>query len=72
MIKKTTKVIFESGNTRKEEELIGGIPLSRGEIINMHEKNSQKIIKYEVVEKKVDCFWRGENQIIDVYILRKQ
>jgi len=73
MIKKNTKVIFESGNTKREEELIGGIPLSKGETTNMHEKNSKKIIKYEVVEKKVDCFWQGEDQIIDiVYALRKK
>lgn len=72
MIKKTTKVIFDDGKSRRTEELIGGIPLSKGEIINVHEKNG-KIIRYEVKEKKIDCFLNGQDQIVDiVYVVRKR
>ena len=33
MIKKNTKVIFKDGENKKIEDMVGGIPLSKGEII---------------------------------------
>lgn len=71
MIKKNTKVIFKNGGSSREEEMVGGIPLAKGEIINVHEKD--KIVKYEVIEKTVDCFLDGEDQIIDItYVVIKE
>lgn len=70
MIKKNTKVIFENREDKRSEDLVGGIPLSKGEIVTIHENN--KIIKYEVVDKIVDCFLDGEDQTVDItYILNK-
>ncbi|MFH1307505.1 MAG: hypothetical protein ABIH72_01495 [archaeon] len=46
MIKKKTKVIFEDGNKIKEDDLIGGMPLSKGEIVHIHK--GSKIIDYKV------------------------
>jgi hypothetical protein len=70
MIKKNTKVIFENGENRREEEMVGGIPLSKGEIIKMHQ--GEEIFDYEVAEKTVDCFLDGEDQIVNItYIVRK-
>ncbi len=37
MIKKNTKIIFEGEKGKKIEYLEGGIPLSKGEIITIHE-----------------------------------
>lgn len=70
MIIKNTKIVFENGETK---ELKGGIPLSKGEMINFHAENSEEIIDYEVVEKTVDCIVKGEDQIINItYVLRKK
>lgn len=73
MIKKNTKVIFQDGKNQKTEELVGGIPLSKGEIIHVHNRNSKKVINYKVVDKIVDCFLDNEDQIVDItYILKKK
>jgi len=71
MIKKNTKVIFEEGNNRKEEDMVGGIPLSKGEIIKVH--NSKDIEEWIVKDKIIDCFLNGEDQTVDItYILKKK
>ncbi len=71
MIKKNTKVIFQDGGNQVTEELVGGIPLSKGEVVHFH-KNS-KTIDYKVVDKKVDCFLNGEDQKINItYKLKKK
>ncbi len=71
MIKKNTKVIFQDGTNQITEELVGGIPLSKGEIVYVH-KNS-KTIDYEVVDKKVDCFLNREDQKVNItYTLKKK
>jgi hypothetical protein len=68
MIKKTTKVIFEDG---KEEEMDGGMPLTKGEIIHMHKGN--KVIDYFVKDKIIDCFLGGKDQVVNItYILKKK
>lgn len=68
MIKKNTKMIFEGGDMGKE--LVGGIPLSKGEVINVTENGQD--CAYEVVEKKVNFNLDGEDQIADItYRLRK-
>ena len=64
MIKKNTKVIFEGEESISSEDLIGGIPLSKGETINFH-KNGE-VILYEVTDKKVDAFFEGEDQTINI------
>lgn len=56
MIKKNTKIIFEDG---KEEQMDGGMPLTKGEIIHFHKKD--KIIDYEVKDKIIDCFPEGKD-----------
>jgi len=71
MIKKNTKVIFQNGEDKRSEDLVGGIPLSKREIIRVHE--SGKITLYEVEEKIVDCFLDKEDQVVDItYIIKSK
>jgi len=71
MIKKNTKIIFEDGENKRSEEMIGGMPLSKGEIIHVHEGST--IFDYEVKDKIIDCFIEGNDQIVNVtYVLRKK
>ncbi len=53
MIKKNTKVIFEDGEDKRSEDMVGGIPLSKGELIKVHKDD--KVVLYEVVDKIVEC-----------------
>jgi len=70
MIKKNTKIIFD-GDKNTSESLSGGIPLSKGEIVNVH-KNG-KVIRYIVKDKKVDCFMDMEDQKVNItYTLKKK
>jgi len=70
MIKKNTKIIIEGEENKQLEALQGGIPLSKGEIINIHEGN--KIVSYKVKDKSIDCFLESEDQIVNItYILKK-
>jgi hypothetical protein len=69
MIKKNTKVIFKNGENKRSEDMVGGIPLSKGETIKVHE--GDKVVLYEVVDKIVECFLNGDDQIVDItYIVR--
>ena len=71
MIKKNTKIVFEGEGNTKLDALQGGIPLSKGEIISIHE--GQKVTKYEVKDKTIDCFFEGEDQIVNItYVLKKK
>lgn len=71
MIKKNTKVIFKDGSNEKTEEMMGGIPLSKGEIIKVHEGSN--VVLYEVVDKIVDCFLTGDDQTVDItYVVEKK
>jgi len=72
MIKKNTKIIIEDG-VGKSSEWIGGIPLTVGEIIHLHQDEAAKAIDYEVVDKTVDCYLQGDDQIVDIiYRLKKK
>lgn len=64
MIKKNTKIIIEGEDSSKFEALQGGIPLSKGEIITLHE--GTKTSKYKVKEKQVECFLDREDQIVNI------
>lgn len=69
MIKKNTKFMFKGG--KEKINLVGGIPLSKGEIICFHRKNSKS--SYVVEDKKIDCFNEGKNQLVNItYVLRKK
>ncbi|MFA6553571.1 MAG: hypothetical protein WCT27_04025 [Patescibacteria group bacterium] len=71
MIKKNTKVIFEDGNNKTTDEMIGGIPLSKGEMITVHKDG--KAVHYEVADKVVDCYYEDQDQIVDItYIIKKK
>ena len=71
MIKKNTKIVIEGEDSKRFEALEGGIPLSKGEVISLHEGN--KIIKYEVKDKTVECFLNKEDQIVNItYTLIKK
>jgi len=70
MIKKATKIIFENGGNKKTEELIGGLPLSKGETVKVHEDN--KAVEYEVTDKIVEAFLEEEQIVNITYILRKK
>lgn len=68
MIKKLTKVIFDD---EKVEELDGGMPLTKGEIIHVHKAGKQ--IDYIVKDKIIDCFLDGKDQIVNItYVLKKK
>ena len=68
MIKKNTTIIFEGGKTF---ELKGGMPLSKGEIVNFNSENNES--QYEVINKKIDYSLDGEDHIISVtYTLKKK
>ena len=70
MIKKNTKIVIEGEENKKFEALQGGMPLSKGETISIHE--GSKIISYKVKEKSIDCFLEGDDQIVNiVYTLKK-
>jgi hypothetical protein len=71
MIKKNTKIIFEGNNKNNSTKLIGGIPLSKGEVVNVH--NNGKVIKYIVHKKEIDCFMDKPDQEVNItYRLRKK
>jgi len=71
VIKKTTKVVFEDGENQKSEEMVGGIPLSKGEIIRVHE--GETVVNYEVVEKIIDAFLDSGDQVVNInYKVKKR
>ncbi len=71
MIKKNTKVIFEDGEDKRSEDMVGGIPLSKGEMIKVHKDD--KVVLYEVVDKIVDCFLDDRDQIVDItYVVKRK
>ncbi len=71
MIKKNTKVIFVDVENKRSEEMIGGIPLSKGEIMKVHENGN--VFEYEVISKDIDCYLNGEDQVVDiVYTVKKK
>ncbi|MFA7654075.1 MAG: hypothetical protein WCX97_03485 [Candidatus Magasanikbacteria bacterium] len=71
MIKKNTKAIFIDGDNQHEEDLAGGIPLTKGEILTIHKNDEVSV--YSVVDKKTECFMGGDDQIVNiVYTLKKQ
>lgn len=71
MIKKNTKVIFEDGENKRSEDMVGGMPLSKGEIIKVHKDD--EVILYEVVDKIIDAFLDGEDQNVNItYIIKRK
>jgi len=56
----------------RTEEMIGGIPLTKGEIIKIH-KNSKDSEEWMVEDKIIDCFLDGKDQIVNIaYIIKKK
>jgi hypothetical protein len=46
------------------------MPLSKGEIINIHE--GSKVVGCKVKDKSIDCFLDGDDQIVNItYILKR-
>ena len=69
MIKKNTKIIFKDDDN--SSELIGGIPLSTGEIIHLHKNNL--VVDYIVQDKKIDIILENDDQIVNItYTLEKK
>lgn len=62
MIKKNTTAIFIEGNKKRTEELIGGIPLSVGEIMIV--KKDNQATNWRVIDKKVE--YNYKEQIVDI------
>lgn len=70
MIKKNTKIIFQDNQDNATDELIGGIPLSKGECIVVKKDGTTK--QFEVVEKNTEFIFEGEDQIANiVYVLKE-
>ena len=63
-IKKNTKIIIENEDSSKFEALKGGIPLSKGETVSI--KEGSKVSNYIVTDKKVECSFEGEDQIVEI------
>ncbi len=70
MVKKNTWIIFEGKTKRKPKRILGGIPLSKGETIKVHE--GKKIKHYKVNDKVVDCFFAGNNQTVNITYFIKE
>ncbi len=71
MIRKRTKVVFVGEKNVKLEALEGGIPLSKGEVLTIHENS--KIYHYVVIDKQIECFLETGDQIVNItYILKKK
>ncbi len=64
MIKKNTKIIIEGEENKKFDALQGGIPLTKGEVIKIHENS--KMTNYRVEDKTIECFLEGEDQIVNI------
>ena len=70
MIKKNTKVIFVDGGSERSGEMVGSIPLSKGETIKVHQNG--EVIDYEVTAKDIECFFENDDQIVNItYTVRK-
>jgi len=70
MIKKNTRVVFVDDGNERSEEMVGGIPLSVGETMRVHQGTD--VFEYVVEKKDIDCFLDGEDQIVNiVYTVRK-
>jgi len=71
MIKKTTKVILDGANDSRFENLGGGMPLSKGEIV--HFKEAGKTIDYLVSDKRTEIEFQGEDLMVTTtYTLKKK
>ncbi len=66
MIIKNTKIVFG----QRVEELKGGVPLAKGDIVRFKDGESG-MARYEVVEKEVDWVREGDDDNVTVtYILK--
>ena len=73
MIKKKTKLIFENEKGRKVHNLIGGMPLTKGEIVSFQLEGQNNIIDYEVVAKTTNLLKEGEDWIVNTaYALKRK
>jgi len=71
MIKKNTKIIFRDSQENATDELTGGIPLTKGEIITV--KKDDQVKEYEVAEKKTEFIFEGEDQTANIeYVLKEK
>ena len=71
MIKKFTKVILDGEQDSRFENLGGGMPLSKGEIVNF--KENGKVINYLVLDKKTEIEFQGEELVVTTtYTLKKK
>ena len=71
MIKKNTKIVFQDGDIERTEDLRGGMPLSKGEVVNFHDGDS--IVDYEVMSKKIDYLLEGDDHVVNItYVLKKR
>ena len=69
MIKKNTKIIFKDRKDSIIEELAGGIPLSKDDIVKVHKNKA--FVEYKVIDKTVDYFLEGTDQVVNItYTLR--
>ena len=66
MIKKITKAIFEDGEYAGTYDWQGGLPLSRGETINIRLKAGEKILVYELIEKTVNLNADKNDQLSEI------
>lgn len=72
MIKKNVKIIFEDNNIPELNNLIGGMPLSEGEVVHIY-KNENEVIDYIVTNKKIDILLKDDDQIVNItFSLRKK
>ena len=73
MIKKTTKIIFEDEENKTTANMLGGMPLSKGEVVHIHKENEEEVIDYDVKDKIINCFLKGSDQLVEItYVLKRR
>ena len=73
MVKENTEITLQDGNTKQILNFSGGVPLSKGDIVNFHADNSDASVQYEVVDKTIDYYVQGEENVMNItYLLVKR
>jgi hypothetical protein len=49
------------------------MPLSKGELVHIHNEKTKEVTDYKVKDKIIDCFLKGNDQLVEItYVLKKK